>query len=435
MTALSLDTLTRIFAFTPERARVMMDAFHGEMRRGLTGEGGSLPMLPAYVPRPRGDERGTYLVIDLGGTNIRIMTVRLDGRGGAVTAAVRHHLVPPAVMAGPGTALFDLLAAHTAAFVHDHRIPEDLGLAFTFSFPFIPMSVRTGRLIRWTKGYTCADTIGKDVTLLLHDALRRRGLPELRVAALTNDTVATLMAAAYGDPTGDVGVIVGTGTNACYVEEARRITGYAGAGEIGEVIVNTEWGSFDGLDATIYDRLLDKASPNPGAQLLEKQVSAPYVAELVRLILADMADGGVILPGKKRAALDVPYSLRGEVLAAAEAGEDLFARWGIEDAAEEERQMARQVCRLVCRRSARVVATALAAVLTWRDAPLAGHHTVAVDGALYGGYPPYEGEFRDMLRSLFGERAGRITICYLRNASGIGAAVTAAVAERMEGNA
>ena len=48
--------------------------------------------------------------------------------------------------------------------------------------------------------------------------------PELRitVAAILNDTTGCLVAAAYKRPDTAIGVIIGTGTNASYVEDIRE---------------------------------------------------------------------------------------------------------------------------------------------------------------------------------------------------------------------
>ena len=45
----------------------------------------------------------------------------------------------------------------------------------------------------------------------------------IEVIAVVNDTVGTLMAHAYEDPETHVGVIIGTGTNAAYVEKADNV--------------------------------------------------------------------------------------------------------------------------------------------------------------------------------------------------------------------
>ena len=43
------------------------------------------------------------------------------------------------------------------------------------------------------------------------------------MTVLINDTVGTLMSCAYSEPDTAIGLILGTGTNACYIESIDRI--------------------------------------------------------------------------------------------------------------------------------------------------------------------------------------------------------------------
>lgn len=47
---------------------------------GLAHEDGDLMMLETYVDvLPKGDERGSFLAVDIGGTNFRVMRVTFFG--------------------------------------------------------------------------------------------------------------------------------------------------------------------------------------------------------------------------------------------------------------------------------------------------------------------------------------------------------------------
>ncbi|PIO53135.1 hypothetical protein TELCIR_25545, partial [Teladorsagia circumcincta] len=73
-----------------------------------------------------------------------------------------------------------------------------------------------------------------------------------------------------------MGVIVGTGTNACYMEKLERVPKLKGEWENDgfppEMIINMEWGAF-GDDGSInfvvteYDKYIDSSSINPRKQL------------------------------------------------------------------------------------------------------------------------------------------------------------------------
>lgn len=170
-------------------------------------------------------------------------------------------------------------------------------LGFTFSFPIHQVGINRGTLIRWTKGFNIPDAIGKDVCVLLQEEIDLLHLP-VKVAALVNDTVGTLMSRSYTSPgkTGTLlGAIFGTGTNGAYVEKLANVTKPMDGDydkSTGEMIVNTEWGSFDNelhvLPTTLYDDLLDKESPNPGVQMFEKRVSGMFLGEILRLVIVSL---------------------------------------------------------------------------------------------------------------------------------------------------
>src|SRR4051812_20448942 len=99
-------------------------------------------------------------------------------------------------------------------------------LGFTFSFPVHQIGINRGTLIRWTKGFDIPDAIGQDVCALLQKEIDKLRLP-VKVAALVNDTVGTLMARSYTSPGKTktlLGAIFGTGTNGAYVEKLERLT-------------------------------------------------------------------------------------------------------------------------------------------------------------------------------------------------------------------
>lgn len=96
-------------------------------------------------------------------------------------------------------------------------------LGFTFSFPMIQHSLETGILVTWTKSFNCPDVVNKDAVQLLKDAIARRGDTRVKVLAVLNDTTGTLLQGATQDPNTAIGLILGTGSNACYLERADKV--------------------------------------------------------------------------------------------------------------------------------------------------------------------------------------------------------------------
>lgn len=93
------------------------------------------------------------------------------------------------------------------------------------------------------------------------------------VVALVNDTTGTMMSCAFENSLVSAGLILGTGTNACYMESLDNIPKWDGdQDEPRQVIINTEWGAFGdngSLDhlRTKYDEQLDRESSNPREQM------------------------------------------------------------------------------------------------------------------------------------------------------------------------
>ena len=93
------------------------------------------------------------------------------------------------------------------------------------------------------------------------------------VVALVNDTTGTMMSCAYANPNVSAGLILGTGTNACYMESLDNVPKWDGdQNHPHEVIINTEWGAFGDNGSlnhfrTAFDELVDRESLNPGMQL------------------------------------------------------------------------------------------------------------------------------------------------------------------------
>ena len=355
---------------------------------------------------------------------------------------------------------------------------EIFQLGFTFSFPVNQIGINRGTLLRWTKGFDINDAVGKDVCELLQAEIDALHLP-VHVAALVNDTVGTLMARSYTSPgkTGTLlGAIFGTGTNGAYVEKLSKVTklesmkGSDYDKSTSEMIVNTEWGSFDNhmtvLPATPYDSDLDKESVNPGIQMFEKRVSGMFLGEILRRAMLALTQN------PKSKLFSDEHSGKNELHSTTTIAEDsaLYNQWGLDtaflsivaadftpdlrvirqtlardlgvDAAStEDAEAVKLLVNAIGKRSARLSAVAMAAIVI-----ATGNHVsrgggeddvvdIGVDGSLVEFYPGFE----DMIREAFREvpeigEAGekRIRIGIAKDGSGVGAALIALVAAQAE---
>jgi hexokinase len=391
------------------------------------------------------------------------------------------------MVAKTASELFKFIAQQIADFLKEHHgdqyhkgrrettagaqgTQEDdiFNLGFTFSFPVQQQGINKGKLIRWTKGFDIPDAIDKDVCAELQQAIDELKLP-VRVAALVNDTVGTLMARSYtsSGKTGSVlGAIFGTGTNGAYIEKLSNLKKPLEGNydkSTGDMVINTEWGSFDNqlnvLPSTPWDIQLDKESVNPGIQLFEKRVSGMFLGEIVRRVIIDMLKNDQISLFKDENSSQNDWKSTTQI--AKDSG--IFKQWGLDSAimsvaaldstpdlgtlrselektldihssSLEDAQAFKAVCAAVGRRSARLAAVAVGAIVLQTgklDDPEQDTIDVGVDGSLVEHYP----HFRDMIYEALkvikgiGEKgAEKIRIGIAKDGSGVGAALIALVA-------
>eukprot|EP01121_Diplochlamys_sp_Union-15-3_P019515 TRINITY_DN7384_c0_g1_i1.p1 TRINITY_DN7384_c0_g1~~TRINITY_DN7384_c0_g1_i1.p1 ORF type:complete len:278 (-),score=67.56 TRINITY_DN7384_c0_g1_i1:710-1543(-) len=231
------------FSYSKDELQTMITNFHAEMKAGLAGPS-TIKMIPSYTGKPTGKEAGIFLSLDLGGTNFRVISQELKG-GFFGEFKPKKYLISESLMQGHGEELFNFIAKCVQDFYQqqEKKVSGDAPLGFTFSFPVQQTSINSGTLIQWTKGFTAPHVEGEDIVKLLNDSFKREKI-HVEVAALVNDTVGTLLTKSYTDPECEVGVILGTGSNACYVEKGRNIPklkpGEWPADK--DMIINMEWG-------------------------------------------------------------------------------------------------------------------------------------------------------------------------------------------------
>ncbi|KAG9243726.1 hypothetical protein BJ878DRAFT_576320 [Calycina marina] len=527
------------FKFTDEHVQETVTEFVTEMNEGLAKNATNMSQIPTYVTGvPNGTEKGLYLAIDLGGTNFRVCSIQLNGD--TTFNIIQEKVAIPKEMMESKTAkiLFGFLAKQIDVFLQTHHndhfeahvrrrqtvsTPEGyrdehiFRLGFTFSFPVHQVGINSGTLIRWTKGFNIPDAVGQDVCALLQKEIDLLRLP-VRVAALVNDTVGTLMARSYSSPgkTGTLlGAIFGTGTNGAYVEKLSKITKTM-EGEFdtstGEMVVNTEWGSFDNglkvLPNTKYDQILDRDSVNPGVQMFEKRISGMFLGEILRIVLVEMMKLNTVtlfkdetsshddLHSKSTVNPDSPlfkqWAVDSSILSYAESDNtaglqtlrtEIEKSLGVSAPSHEDAQAVKTIAHAIAERAARLAGVAIGAIVLQTECLSATASTsehasgpkssgailkdtknlniseavfttankladtaglavnedeivdIGVDGSLVEFYPGFEGYLRDALRVTsgigpVGERKIRIGIA--KDGSGVGAALIALVASKME---
>ncbi|KAK3336064.1 hypothetical protein B0T19DRAFT_436878 [Cercophora scortea] len=484
------------FDYTDEDVNKGVQEFLRQMSEGLEKDGTSLSQIPTYVTAvPNGTEKGLYMAVDLGGTNFRVCSINLNGDSTFHLTYTKVAIPKELMVAKTAEELFAFLAQQIELFLRTHHeeqfekhlrrrmtisspvgfVDEDVfRLGFTFSFPIQQLGINKGTLIRWTKGFDIPDAIGKDVCALLQKEIDKLHLP-VKVAALVNDTVGTLMARSYTSPgkSGAIlGAIFGTGTNGAYIEKLSNIKKPM-QGEYdqstGDMVVNTEWGSFDNqlnvLPNTPWDVELDKESINPGIQMYEKRVSGMFLGELLRLVVVELLKKPHVAFFKDESSDSNDWKSTTNISPTS----SLYSQWGLDTAimsvaaadntpelvtlrqelettlhvyapSLEDAQAFKAIAGAIGRRAARLAAVAIAAIVL-QTGSLTNPETadepvdIGVDGSLVEYYPYFRDMIYEALRVIEGvgeEGAKRIRIGIAKDGSGVGAALIALVAAGME---
>ncbi|KAJ0056179.1 hypothetical protein NL108_003473, partial [Boleophthalmus pectinirostris] len=387
--------------------------------------------------------KGDFIALDLGGSNFRILRVKVSHqKKQTVQMESEIYDTPEDIIHGTGQRLFDHVAECLGDFMEKHHIKDKkLPVGFTFSFPCQQTKLDEGYLITWTKRFKASGVEGMDVVQLLNKAIKKRGDYEADIMAVVNDTVGTMMTCGFDDQRCEVGIIIGTGTNACYMEELRHID--LMEGDEGRMCVNTEWGAFGddgGLEdiRTEFDREIDRGSLNPGKQLFEKMVSGMYMGELVRLILVKMAREGLLFEGRITPELLTKGTIETKHISAMEKNKEglsrtkeILTKLGVEPSSDDCIAV-QHVCAIVSFRSASLIAATLAGILLRLKE---NKHvtrlrtTVGIDGSLYKMHPQYSRRLHKTVRRLVPDSDVRFLLS--ESGSGKGAAMVTAVAYRL----
>ncbi|XP_066362050.1 hexokinase-7 [Miscanthus floridulus] len=437
-------------AASAARLNEVAAAMEAEMRAGLREEGGSkVKMIISYVDNlPTGNEEGVFYALDLGGTNFRVLRVHLAGKEKRVAKRESKEVsIPPHLMSGNASELFGFIASALAKYITSEEGHSSVfddkqrELGFTFSFPVRQTSIASGTLIKWTKAFSIDDAVGEDVVAELQTAMEKQGV-DMRVAALINDTVGTLAAGRYNDEDVVIGVILGTGSNAAYVEEASTIPKLEGElPKSGNMVINTEWGNFDSscLPITEYDQALDEESLNPGEQIFEKLISGMYLGEIVRRVLLKIASQSSIFGNVSHTKLKTRFILRTPDISAMHhddtpdlriVAEKLADNLKIVDTSLVTRKMVVEICDIVTSRSARLAAAGIVGILRKIGRAVPGdkrQSVVAIDGGLFEHYAEFRKCLESTLVELLGEEASKsVAVKLTKDGSGLGAALIAA---------
>jgi len=252
-----------------------------DIQAGLNREQSSIYMIPSFLTTDVKVKAGVRnILIDAGGTNLRICTGSVDSNG-KVTLDDYYKTHMPGIRKEITADEFYRQVAKSISPLADKG--KDIG--FCYSYGAVMMPTLDGISYQSAKEVKVKGIKGTMVGASTLNALRKYSATERRIVIL-NDTVATLLGGKMclrdADYSTYIGYIIGTGTNVSYVEDCTNIKRLPQGSVKGKMIINTEVGNFDKLNRGTFDRIVDSQSEQPNSQLAEKMCSGRYLSLIIK---------------------------------------------------------------------------------------------------------------------------------------------------------
>lgn len=127
---------------------------------------------------PTGHETGSFLTVDLGGTNLRVCWIVLTGRKGETKLEQHEYRLPDDLKSGQADQFWSFVAESLEKFIEEFQLKgtkeDPLKLGFTFSYPARQDFIDHGVLQTWTKGFDIKGVEGEDAAGQLREAMSKR---------------------------------------------------------------------------------------------------------------------------------------------------------------------------------------------------------------------------------------------------------------------
>ena len=264
-----------------------VNIFLKEMQNGLTGAESSLKMLPTFIQfRNKVSLNKPVIVIDAGGTNFRSAVISFKDRNSPVIENFKQSIMPGLKEEVSKEEFFKIMVDNIRGILN---ASENIG--FVFSYPLEIFPDKDGRLIRFTKEIKAKEVEGEFIVKNLLSAIKKQGFGSNKKIILLNDTTASLLASILAFQNREyesyIGLILGTGCNACYIEKNENIKNkFVEDLDKNEYqIINIESGSFSKGPEGKIDLKFNNNTIDPGKNSFEKMFSGAYLGGLATEVI------------------------------------------------------------------------------------------------------------------------------------------------------
>lgn len=357
----------------------------------------NLMMLNTYVFCNNSIKSGEYLALDFGGSNIRISLYELKSElilKKSRSFSLRGDNFDYTTEKYSLIDIFEMIVDKIEEIIEPGK---EYLLGHTFSFAMNSISKNTATIIELSKGFKLKNTINKDINKTLKEVIDKRGL-SINPVAVINDTTATLLSGYMVNRDTNMGCIIGTGHNMCFINDN------------GEII-NIESGSFNShvIPLTKYDKEFLKKLPDESQYLMEVLIGGKNSTKLVKEVVDCISDKGLINP-----ILSITPTMLSMVI-----DNDLV------ELDKSQNYVLREIAKIIYLRSAYLVACEILGVLKYLNANN-GVFNVVFDGTVYEKTPYFGKCLTDVLNKLLPDEI-KVTHMLTKDGSSRGAVLACAM--------
>ena len=395
-----------------------LERFNAAIEKGLSLNAPvsicSIPMIATYLnPDINVKINEKVIVIDAGGTNLRVGLAYFDGKNWTLED-VRQDKMPGISREYTSEEFFDYIAVRTKPYLDKAK-----NIGFCFSYRVAMDKELDGTLIAWAKEIKAKEVVGKRIGASLLEAIKKYSSIKRDIVVL-NDTTAVLLGGKALDINHEfnkyIGAIYGTGFNCCYMEDVKNIKKIKDIDD-GLMIINTETGNFNGFNRGVFDEELTLSSLYKDEALTEKMSSGRYLSTLIYKALVkakedNLFEDDVIIPMEDD--FDLPKISMFLVGSSYELNK-YFKN-------NQDMKTFKEICLELIKRASKIVATTISAFAIKSNADKVG---IIIEGSTFYKLPTFEESFNEYLKNILKERNIEYRLFDGRNQILIGAALAA----------
>ncbi|KAI5954671.1 NAG5 [Candida jiufengensis] len=300
----------------------------------------SITMIPNYNISPTGEEEGSYLVVDLGGSTLRVAIVNIDSplsnkdRKDRLQVIIENKWIISNEYKTINYEFFKFIGSKIQDTLNKQSLINTknvINTGITWSFPLDTTSFNNGKIRHVSKGYTIDKEIyDQDLKEVFESVLLKEFNIQIDIRSILNDSLAVYSAGSFLDDKMRLAMVLGTGFNMCCQLQTNKNRMHSKKLIDNEILINTELSLFgqhlcDDF-TTKYDGFIDKRfnhfkhhfktylSEDPDCNLLfqphELMTSGRYLPELLRLILIDLINNEEIMTNFNKSELNEIINLR-----------------------------------------------------------------------------------------------------------------------------